>query len=215
MQIEDLARTNSVESGVLDAEGFAARLTVLVQCEKHHHSLLTYKLIDIQYLVASRQSAPPPQYVSITPNSPQELFIRAVTKVPSHSQNLAMACDWYIAFLDSKIRGAWDTLFRPILNIDGISDQPSDGDIGRAFKMFTSIVEEFHTQNLALITMSDKLYNQGFLNELETDDERSIGNQLVFNIVGWISMLSRVKMRSQPALTNILYRCFLFPTPES
>ena len=150
-------------------------------------------MVDFDNLGASKQSLPATEYPQVTPASPQQTFINTITRSTTHSQLLSDACDWYIAFLEFKIREAWNTLFQPVLNSESITNTPSDSEIGLAFQILTSVVEELHTENLALVGIVDELYNREFLNELESDEDRSIGSQLAFSIVGWISKSSRAK----------------------
>jgi hypothetical protein len=103
-------------------------------------------------------------------------------------EELKDACDWYMNFLDFKIREAWASLFIPVLRtpIAAVTTLPSSEDLSIAFQILQTIVGELGREKiLALTDIVDKLYNDGMLEE--TDFERSHASQLVFASIGWIS----------------------------
>jgi hypothetical protein len=102
------------------------------------------------------------------------------------------ACAWYIRFLEFKIREAWHTLFREVLvAVNPLTDEPCSQELSVAFAVLKTIVgESSERESLALTNLVDALYNE---NELrETDEERSLANQLAFAAFGWISMLNTI-----------------------
>lgn len=122
------------------------------------------------------------------PKTPQEAFIYETTHAAlKSSENLSTSSEWYVSFLECKIREAWDPLFRPVLVDISSKEEPNDADIAIAFELLTAIILEFNRRDLALIEIVDELYNKKLLKE--TDSERAVANQLVFAAFGWISML--------------------------
>jgi len=96
--------------------------------------------------------------------------------------------EWYMNFLEAKIREAWVPLFQPVMrDIHPFADTPCDQDISVAFRFFAAIVQEFRSESLALVDIVDVLYNKPFLKE--TDENRSHAHQLVFAAFGWTSTL--------------------------
>ena len=76
-----------------------------------------------------------------------------------------------------------------LLDINTTSPKPSDKDMRIVFEFLTAIVVLFRDRTeLALVDIVDKLYNKALLKD--TDDDRSTATQLVFAIIGWISIFS-------------------------
>ena len=114
-------------------------------------------------------------------------FLGAVTENDLESAYLNSACNWYTAYLESKITENWVPLFRPVLmGINSSAVVPSESDISIAFRLFTAIVEQFKRKELAWTEIVDGLYNLGLLQD--TDDDRSHAFHLALVAVGWNSM---------------------------
>ena len=133
---------------------------------------------------ASRSSSSSPK------DSAREAFILCITggneafvdEVP-----FVTASKWYTDYLESKIRTSWTTHFAPVaFGIENFR-APCEGDIAAAYHIMTAVWEEFRRQGVALVQISDALYNND--NELlkDTDNERTHANHLVFAAVGWLS----------------------------
>jgi hypothetical protein len=100
---------------------------------------------------------------------------------------LQIAYQWYMGFLEHKIREAWKPLFSQVVkDMDPSLDLPSAEAFSVAFELLGAIVLELRRKNLALTDIVDKFYNKDLLKE--TDDERSHANQLIFTFLGWISV---------------------------
>lgn len=123
----------------------------------------------------------------------QHAFLTSVTGETLGSDLLETACEWYLSFLESRIREAWAYLICPVVvDTNPFSDQPSSGDMAGTFRFLTAMVSEFRREELALVQIVDTLYNSGILKE--TDDDRSHANQLVFAAFGWISELPQYSL---------------------
>ena len=122
----------------------------------------------------------------------QDELIYAVTRKRKieHSAALIVASGWYVQYLEYRINNAWAALFQPmLLDINTTSPKPSDKDMRIVFEFLTAIVVLFRDRTeLALVDIVDKLYNKALLKD--TDDDRSTATQLVFAIIGWISIFS-------------------------
>jgi hypothetical protein len=117
----------------------------------------------------------------------QDRFIMALLG-QSPPDELQHAYEWYMDFLECKILEAWKPFFSRVLrDIDPFPDLPSANALSIAFEMLEITVIDLERENLALIDVVDKLYNNKTL--IETDYERSHANQLLFAVIGWISML--------------------------
>lgn len=101
---------------------------------------------------------------------------------------------WFIAYLEFKTREAWSSLFRDVLVLaNPLTDKPCSQELSAAFAMFETIVRESSgRKSLALTDLVDALYNNTELKE--TDEERSLANQLAFASFGWLSMPSAIPL---------------------
>lgn len=100
---------------------------------------------------------------------------------------LSEACTWYLDYLESKIKEEWITLLRPVLSdIEDIAHFPSERDIAVAFSFLSAVVMELKCVDVALTDICDFVYNEDLLKY--TDSNRTEATQLIFTVVGWISM---------------------------
>ncbi|KAE8450803.1 hypothetical protein EG329_005716 [Mollisiaceae sp. DMI_Dod_QoI] len=144
----------------------------------------------IRWSPASKRKATTPSSSSASLSGAQKNFIVSILgEIPCAEQpEIHDACTWYIESLERKIAESWVTLFRPVLkDTDPVGERPRRQDLASAFEIMTIIVAELERENLALIELVDRLYNEDLLEE--TDEERSCANQMVFAMFGWISGL--------------------------
>jgi len=149
----------------------------------------------------SSQTLKPPVELEYSLSEAQDRFISLVIGEQREPTTvLELACQWYITFLQSRIRIAWCPLLQPVLaDIDTLTKLPSNKDMSIAFRLLAATVSEFKRRNLALAEIADELYNQRLL--VYTDEERTAANRLVFAAVGWISTIST---RFSPVCTLLI-----------
>lgn len=134
---------------------------------------------------------------SLTPA--QEEFVNFVAgeSIKWRSSPILNMCgEYYIRYLDSKVRNSWKILFLPILEGVGIEsshDNVSAPEVSIAFRLLTAILAELRTDKVGLIQIVDALYNKDLLHEdsEDGDGERSKAVQLVFTAIGWMSESSQ------------------------
>ncbi|RDW65489.1 hypothetical protein BP5796_10181 [Coleophoma crateriformis] len=127
----------------------------------------------------------------------QEEFINFVAgdSVQCQSQPIMKKYgDWYIRYLNSKVRSSWEVLYLPIL--EGVAngdskDDVSSSDLSVAFKLHVAILAELRKDKVGLVQIVDALYNKDLLHDdkEDKDGERLKAIQLVFTAIGWISSL--------------------------
>ncbi|RDW59781.1 hypothetical protein BP6252_12868 [Coleophoma cylindrospora] len=127
----------------------------------------------------------------------QEEFVNFVVGVSVQWQSqpiMKMCGDWYIRYLDSKVRSSWKVLYLPIL--EGVAnehstDDVSSSDVSVAFRLLAAVLEELRKDKVGLVQIVDELYNKYLLHhdKEDVDGERLKAIQLVFTAIGWISSL--------------------------
>ena len=144
----------------------------------------------------------------------QAAFLDAVTGPNLRSEDLTISCKWYTSFLRCKIEEAWIPLFKPVLvGICRRDCRPCEACIELAFACLKTVVSVFQNRDLALVEISDELYNKGLLKEDPADDDRSNAKQLVFAAFGWISKrLFHFSIKRRSMLIRFeLCRSFIYP----
>ncbi|PVH79052.1 hypothetical protein DL98DRAFT_589829 [Cadophora sp. DSE1049] len=128
--------------------------------------------------------------IPLTPCSAQRKFIITLTQEHLSSETLDKAIRWYLKFIESKILESWKDLFSPLLeDVKAPNGEQSERGISNAFDILSKIVMEFKRENLALVGITDALYNDGALQDADSDPDRFNAKRLVFAAFGWITLL--------------------------
>lgn len=163
----------------------------MLRCRIHFQACVgidsDYQALGATFSTQSTRVATPD---SLNVRLEQAAFLDAVTGPNLRSEDLTISCKWYTIFLRCKIEEAWVPLFQPVLiGICCWDRTPCESCIELAFACLKTVVSVFRKRDLALVEISDELYNKGLLREDSADDDRSNAKQLVFAAFGWISKL--------------------------
>lgn len=111
---------------------------------------------------------------------------------------LATACQWYSQYLQMKFTETWHLLAPSLEGLEDSSKGPRAGDLVVVYDFVYTIAQLLSTRRKAtLVEIVDKLDNDNLLKP-QGDEERAKPNQIVFAIVGWLSMLYEAVSHPKP-----------------
>ena len=163
---------------------------------KERENLRTFKFIAGFEPLLGSNSVPDKSPITWLPPSSapklpsQESFLRAACGVKTtDSVVLLSACNWYLQFLETRIREAWVPLLRAVLRgVDSSSLTPRRTDFDVVMRLLTIVIITLQQPTCALTDVVDALDNERLVRV--TDEERSHATQLVFVAIGWLSMIA-------------------------
>ena len=113
-------------------------------------------------------------------------LIFAVSGERSDSPAVDRAAKWFIEFLESKCKEAWNHIFRPVLEPgDPIGTGATDVNLCRAFRVFRTVaLTTRDVPDIALSDLVDAVYNEENLSFI--DEDRWQATVMVFTAFGWL-----------------------------
>lgn len=103
------------------------------------------------------------------------------------TDSFLVACNWYVDFIDSKIRAHWSVIRRVVAGVEADASSPNADDIAKVDKVLAFIARDFsQKKDFALVEIVNDLINEELIVDNPTDERVGL-HQLMFTFVGWLS----------------------------